>query len=211
MDTLLHIANLFLLVSFSVRSMIWLRSLNLVAGSFFIAWAILRPEPIWASAAWNVLFGAVNIWNIWLSILERRPPKLSEEEQRLHHDVFSALSPREFRKLLDVGQWENGLPPSFLVASGTISERVWMVAAGSIEVRRNEQCIRTIERGDFVGETTFLSKQPMSADIVITVPVRFLSWSSAALEDFMTDQPEIGAAMQKAFGACLVRKLNAAA
>ena len=209
MDTLLHIANLFLLVSFSVRSMLWLRSLNLVAGGFFIAWAIARPDPIWASAAWNVLFGAVNIWNIWLVILERRPPKLSAEEQQLHHDVFPSLSPREFRTLLDVGQWENGLPPNFLVESGHLATRVWMVADGSIEVRRNDILVRTIKRGDFVGETTFLSKQPMTADIVITEPVRFLSWSNHDLESFIDNQPEIGASLQKEFGACLARKLNA--
>ena len=54
MDALIHIANIFLLISFSVRSMLWLRGLNVVAGGFFIAWAMSFSEPLWASVAWNV-------------------------------------------------------------------------------------------------------------------------------------------------------------
>ena len=46
MDFLLHTANVFLLISFSVRSMLLLRALNLVAGSFFIAWALTTPDPV---------------------------------------------------------------------------------------------------------------------------------------------------------------------
>ena len=209
MDVLIHVANVFLLISFSVKSMLLLRALNIVAGGFFIAWALSFESPLWASVGWNVLFSAVNLWRIWLAILERRPPKLSVEEQLIHQSVFSALTPHAYRKLLDVGQWENGLPPNLLVESGQETSRVWMVATGCIEVRKQGDVVREIQPGDFVGETSFLAKRPMPGDVVITKPVRFLSWSVNELEDFMSEQPEIGAALQRIFGQCLVRKLNA--
>ena len=85
-----------------------------------------------------------------------------------------------------------------------------MIATGCIEVRKQGDVVREIKPGDFVGETSFLAKRPMPADVVITKPVRFLSWSVNELEDFMSEQPEFGAALQRIFGQCLVRKLNAA-
>lgn len=209
MDSLLHIANVFLLVSFSVKSMLWLRALNLVAGGFFIAWAISFTDPLWSSVAWNVGFGAINLWRIYLTILERRPPKLSVEEQELHQNVFSSIDPRSVRKLFDLGQWENGLPPSLLVEGGKVSPRVWMITEGSISVQKNQEKIREIGVGDFVGETSFLARKPMAADVVIDEQVRFLSWSTKDLEHFMEKQPEIAGGLQRIFGACLVRKLHA--
>ena len=210
MDILVHIANVFLLISFSSKSMLQLRALNIVAGGFFIAWALSFDEPLWAPVAWNTLFSLVNVRRIWLAILERRPPVLSAEEQQLKASVFESLEPRAFRKLLDVGQWENGLPPEMLVKSGEMPSRLWMVTEGCIEVRRDERIIREITTGDFVGETAFLADKPMVADMIIRDPVRCMSWPVDGLQKFMGDEPEIGAALQRIFGQCLVRKLNAA-
>ena len=210
-DTLVHIANIFLLVSFSAKSMLVLRALNIIAGGFFIAYFVLLPEPLWASVAWNVLFGVVNIWRIWLAILERRPPHLSAEEQALYHRSFSTLTPRQYRTLLDVGQWENGLPPVMLANEGETPERLWMVAEGRIEVCNSSGMNRNICPGDFVGETAFLAKGPMVANITIAEPVRFISWPTKELEQFMDEHAEIGAVLQRILGQCLVRKLNAQA
>jgi hypothetical protein len=207
-DVLINIANLFLLASFSVKSMLWLRSLNIVAGTFFIWWALSFTEPLWASIAWNVLFGVINVWRIWLAILERRPPHLSHEEQRLYHTAFSSLHPRAYRKLLDLGQWENGLPPNLLVASGQTPNRIWMVAEGRIEVRRDGAVIRQITVGDFLGEASFLANKPMGVDAFISEPIRCLSWTSNDLDSFIQNYPDIGAIVQRLLGRCLVRKLE---
>ena len=168
------------------------------------------PEPLWASIGWNILFGLVNLWRIWLAILERRPPRLSDEEQRLHQVAFSDLALRDYRKLLDVGQWENGMPPAVLVGHGTMAERVWMVAEGLIEVRRENGCARQIAPGDFVGETCFLSGRPMPASVVIVEPVRFMSWPVDGLRSFMDADPGIASQLQRILGRGLVRKLQAA-
>ena len=210
LDILLHIANVFLLVSFSVKSMLWLRALNIVAGGFFISWAYLSlAEPNWSMIAWNAMFGMINVWRIWLAILERRPPSLSAEEQYLRQTSFTSLTPQAFRKLLNVGQWENGLPPDLLIESGQHPERVWMVARGHIEVRKDGELVRQIHAGDFVGEMSFLTNKPMLADVIVCEPIRCLSWSVEDLERFINAQPDIGSALQRIFGQCLVRKLNA--
>ena len=207
-ETLIHVANIFLLISFSAKSMLLLRGLNIVAGACFITYFLLPEEPLWASLAWNILFALVNLWRIWIAILERRPPVLTDEEQLLYQRVFSELTPQAYRKLLDQGQWENGLPPLMLIESGVHPDRLWMVADGLMEVRRSDGSIRRIEPGDFVGETAFLSRGPMAADVAIVEPVRFMSWATEALEEFMEQHPHVGTSVQRILGQCLVRKLN---
>ena len=87
-EILIHIANILLFISFSVRSMLALRGLNIVAGCFFIAYFLSLDTPLWSSVGWNILFGIVNLRNIYLIILERRPPVLTTEEQRVYHEFF---------------------------------------------------------------------------------------------------------------------------
>ena len=49
-DFLPHVANLLILASFSARSMLWLRALNILAGGFFIAYFAAQPVPVWSCA-----------------------------------------------------------------------------------------------------------------------------------------------------------------
>ena len=68
---------------------------------------------------------------------------------------------------------------------------------------------RTAASGDFVGETSFLAKGPMAADISVVSPARFISWSTRELEAFMSENSEMGVLLQRIMGQCLVRKLHA--
>ena len=56
-EGLVHAANILLLISFSLKSMLMLRALNILAGGCFILYFAQLSEPLWASVAWNVLFG----------------------------------------------------------------------------------------------------------------------------------------------------------
>ena len=190
--------------------MLLLRALNVLAGGFFIAWAFSFEQPLWASIGWSIVFGLVNTWRIWTTILERRPPKLSPEEQRLWQLGFHELQAHEFRRLLDIGEWGDEKPPEQMVQNGQEPKKVWMLATGSIAVQREENIIRHLRAGDFIGETCFFARAPSRADAVVAEPVRFVSWAIDELDGFMEAQPEIGAKLQRIFGQGLVRKLGEA-
>jgi hypothetical protein len=53
------------------------------------------------------VFAALNIYWICRLLLERRPVKLSEDEQRLCELVFRTMTPREMIKLLKLATWKN--------------------------------------------------------------------------------------------------------
>lgn len=207
---LIHIANVLLLLAFSVKSVLWLRALNVAASFSFVGYFLTLEDPLWASVGWNILFTCVNVFRIYQAILERRPPVLSPEEQRLYRAVFSDLEPRAYRRLLDQGQWENGLPPEVLVSTGAVPERLWMIAEGAIELRRDDALVGRIEAGEFVGDACFFSTRAAPCEVVIAEPVRFISWPREQLRGFLEADPTLGAAVQRVLGRALVAKLEAA-
>ena len=82
-ELLIHAANVLYLFAFMVRDILWLRVLTVVAASCLIPYFCFRPEPLMAAIYWNLAFTALNIFWIVRLLLERRPVKLSAEEQRL--------------------------------------------------------------------------------------------------------------------------------
>ena len=209
MDILIHIANVLLLVSFSVRSMVALRLLNIAAGGFFIAYFLMMDTPLYSSVAWNVLFGVVNLYRIARIIADRRPPHLSAEEQRLFHLAFSELAPRRYRALLDLGQWQDGVPPELVAAAGDPGDSLWVVTSGRLDVELPSG-IRALRPGDFVGDGELFTQDPHAVDVRVSEEgVRMLRWDMATLRRFMSEDGESGAVLQRCLGRSLVRRLRA--
>ncbi len=82
-DYFIHGANVLLLLAYSVRDILWLRLFALASSLIAIPYFLLQPTPLWAPLSWSALFVAVNLFQSWRLFLERRPVKLTpEEEQR---------------------------------------------------------------------------------------------------------------------------------
>ena len=60
----------------------------------------------------------VNIVQIAMLILERRPVFLGEEELQLYRTIFHSLKPREFAKLLSIAEWKQGASRRRAAAAG---------------------------------------------------------------------------------------------
>src|SRR5262245_584274 len=100
MDLLIHAANVLYLFAFTVRDILWLRTLAVVAAACLIPYFYFRPEPLMTPIYWNLVFTALNVYWVCRLLLERLPVKLSADEQRLCELVFRTMTPREMIKLL---------------------------------------------------------------------------------------------------------------
>ena len=107
---LIHLANILYLASYSVRSVLWLRVLTVVAICCMMPYYFYREEPLYDAMVWNVLFLVINLFQIALLILERRPVFLGEEEMHLYRTLFRSLKPREFTSLLAIADWKKAKP-----------------------------------------------------------------------------------------------------
>jgi hypothetical protein len=77
-----------------------------------------------------------------------------------------------------------------LVKKGGSSNNLFVVLAGSLEVRDANALINTLNPGDVFGETAFLLGVPRQRDVIaVTDDVRVLALSDTAIRKLMTDQP----------------------
>ena len=80
-------------------------------------------------------------------MLERRPVKLSEEEQLLYRLVFRTLTPREMLHLLKFAKWEDKETGEILQKEGEAQDRLSVIVSGRGAVRVQDRQVGEIEAG----------------------------------------------------------------
>jgi len=91
----IHIANVMLLAGYSVRDILWLRLLAAASSIIAIPYFALQPTPLWVPIIWNVAFAAINLFQSWRLLAERRPIKRMSEKEGVRQIAFVDLSPVE--------------------------------------------------------------------------------------------------------------------
>lgn len=210
MTYLIHVANVAYLFSYLVRDILWLRVLTLLGGALLLVFYFLQPMPFWAAIAWSVLFTAINLWQVQLLVLERRPVRLEPRELRLYQSGFRSLTLREFAKLLGIGRWEEAPPGTRIVEKGQELDRVMVLAEGSARVELDGHAPIELRPGQFVGEMSYLTGERPNADVVASEPVRLVSWPRQELRAALARNADLRAAVQMVIGADLAAKLRPA-
>lgn len=208
-DAWLHLANVLYLLAYSVRDILWLRILTVVAaGALMPYYFCCSEDPLYAPIAWNGLFIMVNVVQIALLIMERRPVFLGEDELRLYRTVFKTLKPREFVRLMRLASWERAVPGTRLLGQNEPVEALILVAHGTAAVDIDGRHIAHVQSNQFIGEMGFLTQQPASANVVAADVVEYLSWPVAKLRDFLDETPHLHVKVQGILGVDLVGKLR---
>ncbi|QEL20772.1 hypothetical protein [Limnoglobus roseus] len=106
-ESCIHAANIFYLVSYLVRDMLWLRLLTCSGLLLGIAFFTFQSRPMYGPCVWQILFLVINLWQIRQLVLERRRLKLSREEEVVGEAAFEELSREEMLTLLTRVMYEN--------------------------------------------------------------------------------------------------------
>src|SRR5262244_725007 len=106
-EYLVHFSNVLMLVSYSVRDILWLRWFAVAAALTNIPYFLWQRDVLWPPVLWPLVFTTINLFQIARIYLERRPVVLSDDEQRLYDMGFRSLRPREFVSLVLAGEWKN--------------------------------------------------------------------------------------------------------
>jgi hypothetical protein len=204
----MHLANLLYLAAYLVKDILWLRVVTSLAGLCLLVMLSTQPTPAWAAIAWNLLFVVINTVQIHLLLLERRPIALHPDEQRLHQLVFRSLRPRELRRLVAVGELRAHGGGERLVASGEPLDRLMLIVDGQARVRVGERDLASLGAGKFIGEMSWLTGQPPSAEVLAEPGLRVASWDARKLREHLEHHPEVRVALQQVMGADLAHKLR---
>jgi Cyclic nucleotide-binding domain len=208
-DLLIHSANVLYLFAFMVRDILWLRFLAVIATFCLIPYFYFRPEPLMTPIYWNLVFAALNLYWIVRLLLERRPVKLSAQEQRLCELVFRTMRPREMIKLLKVATWQSAAAGECFVRRGEPLDRLMVIYSGRACVEVDGRNVAELQPGQFIGSISYVTGETAPANIMLIEPTRYVSWSKANLKGFMQKNPDLHTALKMTLAIDLTKWLRA--
>src|SRR5690242_13844823 len=136
-DYFIHAANVLLLVAYSVRDILWLRLFAVAASLIAIPFYVLQPTTLWAPLAWSAVFAGINLVQSCLLFIERRPVKLTPEEDEIRRLAFRELAPRKVLQVLSIGSWTTVQSGERLIEKGTLPDAVLLIVRGKVRVARD--------------------------------------------------------------------------
>jgi hypothetical protein len=207
-DYFVHAANVLLLVAYSVRDILWLRLFAVAASLIAMPYYVLQPTLLWAPLIWSAVFAAINLYQSWRLFLERRPVKLTPEEEEVRRLVFRDLPPRKVLQVLSIGSWTTAATGERLIERGKSIEALSLIVSGKVRVTRDERLLGDLDAGNFVGSALLLSGAPADIDATVVAPVRAVRWEVGALERYLSAKPETRIVMQRHLARDLAGKLE---
>ncbi len=141
---LVDLSSVLTLISFSVRSMVVLRFLAIGAQLTFIPYCLMQPTPLWTPIVWNLLFMGVNVVNLVILMLEKRPVVLNADEQKLYSLAFKTLKPREFLALTRIGEFRDGAAGEAVIVQGEQSPHISILIDGKASIYVDQKRIKEL-------------------------------------------------------------------
>jgi CRP-like cAMP-binding protein len=151
---------------------------------------LLQPTPLWAAFGWSVLFTGINVFQAWRLVVERRPVKLTAEEEEVRTLVFRDLPPKKVLQVISVGTWASASPGEQLIERGKPLESVALIVRGKVQVTHEGRPLGELGPGEVVGSALLLSGARAEVDAVTTEATRMIRWNAATLERYLDANPE---------------------
>ena len=207
-DYFIHAANILLLVAYSVRDILWLRLFAVAAAVVTIPYYLLLPTMLWAPLGWTVVFAAINLLQSLRLFAERRPVKLTAEEQEVRRLLFEDLPPRKVLQVLNIGSWVTAQPGERMIVRGTIPDAVSLIVSGKVRVTRDGDVLGVLGAGQVVGSALILSGLEAEVDATVEDRVRAIRWQVDTLDRYLNANPDARTAMQRHLAHDLAMKVT---
>lgn len=204
----LHAANILLLLAYCVRDILWLRIFALASSLIAIPYFAHQSSPMWAPIVWSVCFAAINLFQSGSLLIERRPVKLTAEEEMLRQLAFRELSPRKFLEIVSLGYWRDVPLGEKIIESGKCPEEILLIFRGRVQAKRNENVIGELGPGNLVGSALLVRELPAEIDALVTEPVRAVSWKAEVVDRYLAANPETRVVLQRYLAHDLAGKIE---
>lgn len=187
-DYFIHAANILLLIA--------------------IPYYVLQPSMLWAPLAWSGVFAAINLFQSWLLFIERRPVKLTAEEEDIRRLAFSGLPSRKVLQVLSIGSWITTEVGERLIERGTLHNSISLITRGRVRITKDGRTLGELIPGDLVGSALILSGIPSSVDAETVEPLRAMRWQIGTLEKYLSANPETRTVMLRHLAHDLASKIG---
>ncbi|MEM7258601.1 MAG: cyclic nucleotide-binding domain-containing protein, partial [Pseudomonadota bacterium] len=160
------VANILYCLAYLVTDIVWLRVLTIVAALCTFPYFIFQPQVMYSAVLWQSAFMLINVFNLILLYIRRRPVPLSDRESLVKNMVFRHFTSREAAELLKAAQWRDAAAGQQIVAQGENLDKLYLLYAGKISIIQHGQVVAYRGPGSFIGEIGYMTDAAATADVV---------------------------------------------
>jgi len=204
-----HFSYLLLVASMLMRAMTPLRILVIASALVAITYDLIwLKDPI--GVFWETLLVVINVIQIGREWYENHRSRFTPEEKSFFNDRLSSLSPREARRLLNLGVWVDGTVDTTLAIQGQAVPHLVYLTQGEVEIFVSERLVGHCHPGNFIGEMSVLGGTSASATARVSQPARYWVLATERLAKLRDTAPEIVNAIELGIAQDLRNKVESA-
>jgi hypothetical protein len=155
-----HVSYILIAISYWLTNIFWLRVTAVLGLSMEILYFQLSGGDLSTGIAWDVVFIAINAYQLyWLYDEHRKAAKL-EGSEYLMSGAFAGLSKLHLSRLAQLGEWRDLPAGTALTHENAPVAELFYLATGGCAVHKDGEPVAVVHQGAFVGEMAFLSGAP---------------------------------------------------
>ena len=207
-----HVAFLLTAISFFVKDIIMLRALAIFSAIAALLYNYFHPmgSPDWIPLGWVFIFAIINVWRLYQLYVEKVNIYFSETEEEMLATSFYNFNRVEFAKLLRAGTWKTVAPNTKLTVEHEVPTSLYFIQNGIVSVEKEGENPIQASDGTFIGEMSFINKNPATATVVVTHTLTTFVWNRESLERLISRNPTLNALLKQTISIDLTRKINRA-
>jgi hypothetical protein len=203
-----HLSYLLIAISYWLTDIFWLRVVAVVGLSLEIVYFLLSGGDLRAGIGWDLVFIAINLYQIYRLVKDRLSLRLPEPDRQLLRSVLTGLDDAQIARLLVAGEFSDMREGTTLARENEPLDRLYFICDGHVRVTIAGRDVSRLERGNFVGEVAFLTERPATATVVSESDVRALVFERGKLNRFFSDETEVAGLIYQLMGRELANKIK---
>jgi hypothetical protein len=203
-----HLSYLLIAISYWLTDIFWLRVVAVVGLSLEIVYFLLSGGDLRAGIGWDLVFIAINLYQIYRLVKDRLSLRLPESDRQLLRSVLTGLDDAQIARLLVAGEFSDMRAGTTLARENEPLDRLYFICDGHVRVTIAGRDVSRLERGNFVGEVAFLTERPATATVVSESDVRALVFERGKLSRFFNDETEVAGLIYQLMGRELANKIK---
>jgi hypothetical protein len=204
-----HVSYLLIAISYYLTNMYWLRLTAVVGLSLEIVYFQFSGGALHTGIAWDVVFIAINAYQIYWLVAEHRSLKAMEDAHLLCQGVFAGFTNSQLARLVKAGAWRTFEAGAKITSEGQPVSELVLLCRGQAAVETHGHVVAHLRGGAFVGEMAFVSGNPASATVTVEHTSRAFVFDMAKLRKLIDNDDLAAAAMHRVIGRDLADKLVA--